>query len=219
MTTSDASWSARLRMVGDLERPDHFYLDDTDRCAYFGDYTARAGFAHSYTNQIISNLKKSPLVRHTAQWPHKEKAIVTIGAAVANNVATNGWQNTAFVPMPSSKRPDSPEYDDRMVQVARAMGHNADVRELLYTAVERNAMHTSAERRDPDALRASLAVNHQLTGNPRPHVVLLDDVLTTGCSFKVCKEMIAEIWPGTQVTGVFVARRVIPNPFAALDLD
>ncbi|CDZ68367.1 Hypothetical protein, partial CDS, partial [Neorhizobium galegae bv. orientalis] len=75
MTTSDASWSARLRVVGDLERPDHFYLDDGDTCAYFGTYRPRAGFAHSYTNQIISNLKKSPSVRNTGQWQYKQRAI------------------------------------------------------------------------------------------------------------------------------------------------
>ncbi|WP_151613986.1 hypothetical protein [Sinorhizobium alkalisoli] len=219
MTTLDASWSARLRVVGELERPDHFYLDDTDTCAYFGTYTPRAGFAHSYTNQIISNLKKSPSVRNTGQWQYKQRAIATVGAAIAQNVNAASWQNTVFVPIPPSKRRDSPDYDDRMIRVAQAMGHNADVRELLYTAVEREARHTKTDRRDRDALRASLAIDPRFTSNPRQQVVLLDDVLTTGCSFKVCKEMIVEIWPASSVIGVFVARRVPTNPFSALDLE
>jgi hypothetical protein len=219
MTTSDASWSARLRVVGDIERPDHFYLDDSDTCAYFGTYTPRAGFAHSYTNQIISNLKKSPAVRNTGQWQWKQRAIANVGAAIAQNVNTNSWQSTTFVPIPPSKRRDSPEYDDRMHRVALAMGHGADVREVLYTAIEREARHTKTDRRDRDALRASLAIDTRFVGNPRKQVVLLDDVLTTGCSFKVCKEMISEIWPESSIIGVFVARRVPQNPFADLDLE
>ncbi|MBY5324315.1 hypothetical protein HFN11_29070 [Rhizobium leguminosarum] len=219
MTTSDASWSARLRVVGDLERPDHFYLDDSDTCAYFGTYTPRAGFAHSYTNQIISNLKKSPSVRNTGQWQHKQRAIANVGAAIAQNVNANSWQNTVFVPIPPSKRRDSQEFDDRMLRVAQAMGHNADVREVLYTAVEREARHTKTDRRDRDALRASLAIDPRFVANPKPQVVLLDDVLTTACSFKVCKEMVGEIWPESSIIGVFVARRVPQNPFADFDTE
>jgi predicted amidophosphoribosyltransferase len=35
-------------------------------------------------------------------------------------------------------------------------------------------------------LRASLEVDQRFIRNPRQQVVLLDDVLTTGCSFKAC---------------------------------
>jgi predicted amidophosphoribosyltransferase len=45
--------------------------------------------------------------------------------------------------------------------------------------------------------------------NPPKQVILLDDVLTTGCSFIVCKAIIAEAWPAADIFGLFVARRVI----------
>lgn len=219
MTTLDASWSARLRVVGDLERGDHYYLNDDDTCAYFGTYTSRVGFAHSYTNQLISNLKKNPSVRNTAQWQYKQRAISQVGAAIARNLNADSWQKTIFVPIPPSKRRDSPDYDDRMLRVAQEMGNNADIRELLYTAVEREARHTNTDRRDRDALRASLAIDTRFADNPKAQVVLLDDVLTTGCSFRVCREMIAEIWPSASIFGIFVARRVPANPFADLQLE
>ncbi|MGO7403085.1 hypothetical protein [Rhizobium ruizarguesonis] len=215
MTTSDASWSPRLRVVGDLERPDHYYLDERDICAYFGTYTPRAGFSHSYANDIVSNLKKDPSLQGTGQWRYKQRAIANVASAIAQNLNPESWQNTIFIPVPPSKRKESPDYDDRMVQVANAIGNNADVRELLYTAVEREARHTMNEKRDPDALRASLGIDPRFAANPRRQVVLLDDVLTTGCSFKVCKEMILELWPDCAVFGIFVARRVPVNPFAA----
>jgi hypothetical protein len=44
-------------------------------------------------------------------------------------------------------------------------------------------------------------------------------VLTTGSHFKAVKEMILERSPQTQVIGVFVARRAVPNPFEELSMD
>jgi predicted amidophosphoribosyltransferase len=104
--------------------------------------------------------------------------------------------------------PGSPGYDDRMTQVARAIGAGVDVREVIYTTVEREAMHANQNARDPDALRATLGIRPELL-NPSPaQVILLDDVLTTGCSFRVSKAMLAEVWPAAQIYGIFVARRI-----------
>jgi hypothetical protein len=64
-----------------------------------------------------------------------------------------------------------------MTQVARAIGPGVDVREVLYTAIEREAMHANQNVRDPDALRATLGIRPELL-NPSPtQVVLLDHVL------------------------------------------
>jgi predicted amidophosphoribosyltransferase len=105
--------------------------------------------------------------------------------------------------------PDAPGYDDRMTQVARAIGPGVDVREILYTKLAREAMHANQNTRDPEALRATLGIRAEHV-NPSPaQVVLLDDVLTTGCSFTVCKSLIAEVWPEAQIYGIFVARRII----------
>jgi predicted amidophosphoribosyltransferase len=209
MPTSDVSWSARLRVVGDLERPDHFYLTEQDRCAFFGEYTARAGHGHSSTNQLIHNLKKKPETRGTAQWKYKASAIREIGSALAANIDPRAFATTVFVPIPPSKTPGSPGYDDRVTQVARAMGTGVDVREVLNTMSERNAMHVNQNTRDPDALRATIGIRTPLLANSPAQVVLLDDVLTAGCSFKVCKGILQEVWPKAEIYGIFVARRVI----------
>jgi predicted amidophosphoribosyltransferase len=209
MPTSDVSWSARLRVVGDLERPDHFYLTEQDTCFFFGEYTARAGHGHSSTNQLIHNLKKKPETRGTAQWKYKGSAIRDIGSALSANIDPGAFPTTVFVPIPPSKTPGNPGYDDRMTQVARAIGTDVDVREVLYTASERSAMHANQNTRDPDALRATIGIRTTLLTNPPAQVVLLDDVLTTGCSFTVCKGMLREVWPKAEIYGIFVARRVI----------
>ncbi len=219
MPTFDASWSPRLRIIGELERPDHWYLTAEDSCAFFGEYTARAGYGHSSTNQLIHNLKKKPELAQTAQYVWKTRAIRDIGAALRANLNVDALTRTAIVPIPPSKAPGSEGYDDRMVQVARAIGANADVREVLYTAHPREAMHANQNHRDPAALRATLAIRPEALGVAPSQVILLDDVLTTGCSYTVCKAMLGEVWPQAAVFGVFVARRVVDRNAVFEDFD
>jgi hypothetical protein len=217
MTTSDASWSPRLRLVGDLERQDHWYLGPNDQCYFFGEYTPGKGFAHSATNQLVMNLKKKPETRGTAQWNHKLAAIDRVARSIAANILPEALPGLTFVPIPPSKPSTAPGYDDRMTQVARRIVPGCDVRELIVTQAERDARHTTGEKRDPAALRATLALVPALLANPPKQIVLLDDVLTTGCSFTVCRAMLQEVLPQADIFGIFVARRVVDrtSPFEA----
>lgn len=217
MTTSDASWSPRLRQVGDLERPDHWYLSPSDQCWFFGEYIPGKGYAHSQTNQLVLNLKKKPELRNTAQWPHKAAAITRVARTIAANILPDAMPSLTFVPIPPSKLPTSPDYDDRMTQVARQIAPNCDVRELLIPQGDRDARHLTGQKRDPDALRATLALRSELLADPPTQIVLLDDVLTTGCSYTVCRTMLHEALPNADIFGVFVARRVIDRTTAFED--
>ena len=214
MTTSDASWSARFRRIGDLERPDHHYLTEADDCHYLGDYTARAGWSHSATNRMISNLKKSPLKRDQPEWRYKGMAINQVAQAMRSGINPDRLADLTFVPIPPSKLSDHPEYDDRVLQIALRISPQG-TRELIRAGVSRVARHIDDARHDPDALRETLILDRSLL-EPRPQqIFLIDDVITTGCSFMVCKQMLAEEFPDTRITGLFVARRVLPSPFAA----
>jgi predicted amidophosphoribosyltransferase len=95
-----------------------------------------------------------------------------------------------------------------MTRVARAIGSNVDVREVLYTKTHRAAMHSNTNKRDQVALRETLGIRAEILGRPPAEVILLDDLLTTGCSFMVCKAMLSEIWPEANISGIFIARRV-----------
>ncbi|MEW5687672.1 MAG: hypothetical protein AB1942_22385 [Pseudomonadota bacterium] len=224
MTTSDASWSASLRQIGELERQDHWHLRDDDHCYFFGEYSPGKGWAHSRTNQLVLNLKKKPELRTTNQWVHKTRAIADVGRAIAANFKPEMLPGITFVPIPPSKPPEHPDYDDRMLQVARRIAPACDVREVLQTAAARDPRHTSGSKRDPAALRATLRVRPELLAGlgARP-IVLLDDVLTTGCSYTVCRDLLAAQLPGASIFGIFVARRIVDRSsafedFADLDL-
>jgi hypothetical protein len=61
MTTSEGtSFPSRFTRIDDLTRDDHNHLLPEDECLFFGDYTARKGWAHSATNQLILNFKSCP---------------------------------------------------------------------------------------------------------------------------------------------------------------
>ena len=210
MTTSDASWSARFRLIGELERPDHFYLTEADECCFLGEYTARAGFSHSTTNQIITNLKKSLTTRGTGQWQHKEREIARVASAMKAAINPAALPNLTFVPIPPSKLPAEPEYDDRVLRIARLISP-LGTRELIRATVTRMARHSGDARRDPRELQATLQINESQTAPPPNHIFLIDDVITTGCSFMVCKRMLVGRFPGVKITGMFVARRALPT--------
>ncbi len=214
MTISDASWSPRLRQVGDLERSDHWYLTPTDQCWFFGEYAPGKGWSHSQTNQLVINLKKKPELRNTAQWPHKAAAISQVARAIAANIRPELLPGITFVPIPPSKPSTSPVYDDRMSQVAHRISPGCDVRELLFTHSERDARHATGQKRDPEGLRATLSLRRDLLASPPRQIILLDDVLTTGCSYTVCHSMLQDALPTAEIFGLFVARRVIDRSAA-----
>ena len=213
MTTSDASWSARFRLIGDLERQDHYYLTEADQCLFLGEYTSHVGYAHSTTNQIIFNLKKKPSTRHTSQWVHKERDIERVANAMKAAINPAALPDLTFVPIPPSNLPADAEYDDRMLRIARLISP-LGTHELIRAIVMRTARHSRDAKRDPQELRATLQIDEAQTTPQPTHIFLIDDVITTGCSFMVCKQMLLERFPGVKVTGMFVARRALPSASA-----
>ena len=216
--TSDASWSTTLREITDIERPDHFYLEVEHVCAYFGEYTARKGWAHSRTNGIINNLKKPPSKRGTGEWHYKERAIADVGRAIRANLRSDALSGITIVPAPPSKEPTDPEFDDRMHQVAKAMGAGVDVRALLQCRQSRQAAHLSDDRPGPDALVENMQIDEAAIGSRSlgSTFLVLDDVLVTGATLVACSRVLTSRFPGVSVLGLFVARRV-PERLLGLD--
>lgn len=198
----------RLSQIDVLTLPDHFYLGPDDVCLYYGDYTARRGYDHSETNQLIRNLKKSVLRRGRDEYRYKEFAMDRIAQALVGHIR---MEQVTFVPVPPSKARTDPEYDDRMVQIlARCQRLNpaTDYRELVLQTVTTVAAHTTADRPRPADLEAIYAIN-RLDDRPlREYVIVLDDMLTTGCHFVAMRSTLLRAFPGQHIAGLFVARRV-----------
>ncbi len=191
-------------------RGDHYYLSEKDLCTFMGEYTARAGYSYSSTNQLISNFKKPVSARGTSQWPHKQRAIETVGASLATCLSP--WADEiTLVPVPPSKCKNDRDHDDRLVQALSACQRqipSIECRELVIQTVSTDAAHSSAHRPRPDELEAIYVVDKAMLEGVRDTIIIVDDMLTTGCHFKAMEAVLRNYLPDHVIAGVFVARRI-----------
>ena len=102
---------------------DHYYLLPDDDWLFLGEYTARAGYSFSVTNDLILNFKKSFEKEGLPEWPYKERAIQQ--APQCFHAALLAELDTlTFVPIPPSKAKDNPLYDARMIRRSREYVHS-----------------------------------------------------------------------------------------------
>jgi len=199
-----------LTAIDRLTRSDHGYLTANDECLFLGEYTARGGFAHSDTNQLIFNLKKPMNRRGRPEWRYKNLAIRTAARAFRNAINDQILRTATFVPIPPSKAKGHPEYDNRMTKLIMTIdnANPVDCRELIIQSESTPAAHESEIRPAPDELEDRYAMNPNLI-EPRPtYLILIDDVLTTGSHFRAAKQILLQVFPDVPIVGYFVARRV-----------
>lgn len=213
---------SRLTWIDETNRADHRFLAEGDRCLFLGEYFAGKSYKGGGTNQLIFNFKCPPskAAASAGRKNWKERAINEIAAGLRATVATQeNAESVTWVPIPTSKVCGHPEYDDRLIRTLwlAFTGYRPDIRLLLRQAESTDADHVSGFRITVETLYDLLAVDQTaLASQPiRPGgIVLFDDVLTTGKHFKCCQHRLKEaLSPETEITGLFVARRVLPNPF------
>lgn len=198
----------RLQQIDELTRRDHHYLELGDLCYFFGEYTAGEGHAYSVTNQLIYNLKKTMDRRGTSQWRYKGIAINESAQLLRSVIKAEA--KLTMVPIPPSKAKTDPLYDDRLVQILAAVceGRASEYRELILQPQSVIAAHASEVRPTPEELAANYQINEAVTQPPPETILLLDDVLTTGCHFKASQRVLRERYPNANIFGIFIARRV-----------
>lgn len=208
----------KLRKIDDLTRGEHYYLETTDICYYFGEYTAGEGPRYSDTNQLIWNFKKKPERQNLPDYKWKLDAIRQAGDLIKNAFKPQSLPSLTFVPAPPSRRPGDPGFDDRVEQALRTVAAaGGDVRTLIYQLSSRLPAHESSSRPKPQDLANNYRINPD-TAEPKPNtIIIVDDMLTTGCTFKAMSQVLTTAFPGVTIAGVFLARRALPS--AADDFD
>ena len=204
----------KLTRIDSLLLNQHSLLNSDDVCFYLGEYTARAGYSHSKTNNLIHNLKKSPLRRNRPEWRYKLQAINKAGDAFRDAIGVDNLKKITFVPVPPSKAKEAPEYDDRIVQILTrmALGVDVDIRELVVQSRSTQAAHESEDRPTVEDL---LSVYQVQEGSLEPEpklVAIVDDVISAGTHYRAMHSVISGQYPGANIVGLFVARRAVPDP-------
>ncbi len=204
--------SHRLTRIDELHLGDFPYLRADDDCYYFGEYTVRQGYDFSPTNNLVINLKKEPAYKGTPAWKYKLRAIRTCAEAFLGGVGREWLSTATLVPIPPSKTKSHREYDDRILQILKALASSAsvtcDVRELIIQRRSYDPSHSSTHRIKPADLLQIYRLAPDLLAPPPGYVAVVDDVLTTGAHFRAAKDLFQEQWPDIPVVGLFVARAV-----------
>jgi hypothetical protein len=143
------------------------------------------------------------------------QAIGQSARALAAAINSEWLDGATLIPVPPSKARGDPAYDDRMSQVCRRIRAGLDVRELVFQRTSLLTAHESPGQRPSvdDLLRAYEIDNNLVDPAPR-WIGVFDDVLTAGTHFVAMKKMLSDRFPGVSIRGLFIARRVFPDPFA-----
>lgn len=197
--------AARLSKIDELSRPDHTFLESADECYYLGDYTSRKGFAFSEMNNLINNLRKPMDRKGRPEWRYKESAITACGRMFREALNEEWLRAVTLVPIPSSKRRDEADYDDRLPRILQelARGQRFDIRELVAMTKSVGQSHLAEERVSIEELIASMGIDEAISQPPPTALAIFDDLLTTGRHFKAVETVLNRRFPGVPI----VARR------------
>jgi hypothetical protein len=207
MTSANTSFPRLFTEIDALTRADHSFLTEEARCFFLGEYTARAGFSHSATNNLIQNFKKPMDRRGTSQWRWKEKAIADAAGALNASFGNAPLHDFTFVPIPPSKVKADPMYDDRMMRMLHMMRPGLDIRELVLQRTSRPAAHDVEDRPRPEDIAANYEIDENLCVPAPRNIIICDDMLTTGCQFMAMRSVLSARFPHAPIYGVFLARR------------
>ncbi|MFP2873767.1 hypothetical protein ACLEIY_16235 [Acetobacter tropicalis] len=198
---------------------DHFYVSKNDDLYYFGEYKSGYGYNECSVNSFISNFKKTPDRIRKPEWRHKISAIDKSAAILSETCKK--FSNYIWVPVPSSKIATDPLHDDRLLKVLKKLRfpNKPRILEIITQISSREAHHTCGENRpNKEKLKSNYVFHQDLLKPDDKNFVIFDDVLTTGCHFRACEELIHGWKPDAVITGIFLAR-VKRDPMFAPDED
>lgn len=191
----------------------HARLTENDKCLFLFEYTSGQNYAFSVTNDLISNLKKKP---GAGGQYYKEQAISRCAAHLRATLSADWLTQATLVPVPPSKAPGDPLFDNRIERMCRQIHPTIDVRTIVRQTQSIAAAHEVAvgERPSVEDLLAIYEIDEAVTA-PAPSVIgIVDDVLTAGTHYRAMQIKLSERYPGTSIFGIFIARRVFANaPF------
>lgn len=187
----------------------HTRLTADDQIHYLFEYVSHKGPAFSRTNALIADLKVKPRGAAPTEAQSKEQAIIQCAEALRSALDPVWLRDATVVPMPSSKALDHPDHDDRMERICIALGREVDVRSLLRQRYSLPAAHEASkgERPSVDKLFRIMAVGETRVEPVPNHIVVVDDVLTSGTHYRAAHQRLRTHFPDLPISGLFIARR------------
>jgi hypothetical protein len=208
---------AGTRALDDSARIDHAYLTAADGCWCLAEYRPGSSYRVSEVNQLIVNLKCRPSIAlaDPRRMHYKNRAIDEVACALRAALSRSSVESATWIPIPPSRPARDADYDDRLQRILALAfgGYDLDLRRLLYQTEVTAPDHTTARRLNAEALYRVIGLDRVLLAlkPPRARIILFDDVLTTGKHYKCCERRLRETLADIPISGLFVARRVLPR--------
>lgn len=200
----------KLTKIDALLLPQHSCLGKDDECFFFGEYTAKAGYHYSELNQLIFNFKKDMSKKGLPEWRYKVSAISYI-AKLLYDCPPLMEINYTWVPVPSSKIEAEDDHDDRLWQTLcelQSKKSDLDIRKLVLASKNRLSAHAGGGSRCVTDHMENWAVDTIKALPSFNGIIIFDDVITTGASFKAAKNLLRSHFPGKHIVGIFIGRTV-----------
>lgn len=197
-------------------RTDHSYLTAADQCSCLSEYLPGRGYRAGLVNQLIANLKCPPSIAAVdpRRRYYKRRAIDEIARALRGALSRSSVESATWIPIPPSRPALDADHDDRLRRILATAfrDYDLDLRPVLCQSESTVADHAGGRRLTADALYRVIALDRQLLAlrPPRERIVLFDDLLTSGKHYKCCERRLREALADIPISGLFVARRVLP---------
>lgn len=117
------------------------------------------------------------------------------------------WLRRTFVPTPSSRIPDHPEYENRASRVLREVCSTLDVRFLVHQSVSTSVTHLMDRRFTIEQLVAIYSISIDQMEPAPEHIVVVDDIVATGLHYRAMVHLLRNAFPRVPISGLFLARR------------
>lgn len=192
-----------------LNCPVHLSHEAAGECIYARERLSRGGYDASEANNLISNFKIRPSVRveKPYRWRHKERAVARFAAEITPLLPQGGF----VAAIPQSKARNHPDYDpryDMLFAEFRRTRPDITACEPLVRTESVVAAHEADVRPDRDEILRTVRYAGFGQQTSPPFLIFLDDVITTGLHYMVCRELVLANAPSIRVFGAFWAKTI-----------
>ena len=205
---------SRFQKIDEAIIGDHAHLTEADSCYFLCEYTSNRDYKFGKVNQLISNLKKPPSRSLLQEYRYKHQAMGMCVQGLSDAINDDWLRTGTLVPIPPSKAKSHPDYDDRMLQICKAIKKPfpVDVRELVVQRESIRAAHESRDRPTVEELLHVLEINRGVVEPTPTAIAIVDDVLTAGTHYRAMHRLLKRNFPNVPIVGMFIARRIFPTP-------
>lgn len=198
-------------------RPIYLTDDDLKTCYIAREYISRGGYQASDDTNMIMNFKMGINVSSKRLY-YRDMAIKQFADELLELFQTDNFINQTIIVIPSSKIKTDIEYDDRMDKVCAILRNNPNIHiiEPIRRKYSRQSRHTVDTKRDINSEYNELEWICSEWDNNISTVVILDDIITSGASFKACQNLILQHYPNINIFGVFWAVTVNNYGFSTI---